>query len=75
MNALSADGGTNWEDALDYANNMAVDPDRATFIIFVTDGDPTFRMTRGEGTNEELVTLEKEEYDEYGRLLRYLQWS
>ena len=75
VNALSADGGTNCEDALDYANNMAVDPDRATFIIFVTDGDPTFRMTRGEGTNEELVTLEKEEYDEYGRLLRYLQWS
>lgn len=70
VNALSSDGGTNWEDALEYANSMAVDSDRATFIIFVTDGDPTFRITRGETTNDNLVTLEKEEY-EGDRLLRY----
>lgn len=47
VNGLSADGGTNWEDALQLANTMEVDPDRATFVIFVTDGNPTFRNTRG----------------------------
>lgn len=47
VNGLSADGGTNWESALRMANQMQVDPDRATFVIFVTDGDPTFRLTRG----------------------------
>ena len=54
VNVLEANGGTNWEDALEYANNMTVDSDRATFIIFVTDGDPTFRISRGEVTNEDL---------------------
>ena len=41
------DGGTNWEYALQIANEMAVESDRATFVIFVTDGNPTFRQTRG----------------------------
>lgn len=39
-------GGTNWEQALKIANEMPVDPERATYVIFVTDGDPTFRVTR-----------------------------
>ncbi len=43
----SPDGGTNWEYALQLANEMAVESDRATFVIFVTDGNPTFRQTRG----------------------------
>jgi len=43
----SPGGGTNWEYALQLANEMAVESDRATFVIFVTDGDPTFRKTRG----------------------------
>ena len=43
---LSANGGTNWDYALQLANEQAVDSGRATFVIFVTDGDPTFRNTR-----------------------------
>ena len=51
VNGLNADGGTNWEKALYLANSQAVDPERATFVIFVTDGDPTFRMSRGDLTD------------------------
>ncbi len=39
-------GGTNWEYALQIANEMSVASDRATFVIFVTDGNPTFRLAR-----------------------------
>ena len=46
-NLPAPDGGTNWEDALQMANEMAVESDRATFVVFVTDGNPTFRQTRG----------------------------
>ena len=56
---LTAYGATNWEEALQYANNMAVDSERATFIVFVTDGNPTVRMTRGNLTNEELEQYEE----------------
>ena len=44
---LTRSGGTNWEDALRMANSMEVDPERATFVIFVTDGNPSYRVTRG----------------------------
>ena len=46
VRGLSANGGTNWDYALQLANEQAVDSGRATFVIFVTDGDPTFRNTR-----------------------------
>ena len=36
---------------------MAVASDRATFVIFITDGNPTFRMTRGEYTDSQLGTI------------------
>lgn len=54
VDGLSADGGTNWEQALQLANQMQVRPDAATFVVFVTDGDPTFRMSRGNVTNNNL---------------------
>ena len=48
-------GGTNWEYALQLANEMSVASDRATYVIFVTDGNPTFRLARqvlsNSGTN------------------------
>ena len=44
---MKAAGGTNWEDALQIANGMDVRPDADTYVIFVTDGDPTVRVTRG----------------------------
>ena len=61
---LGADGGTNWEAALKLANTINVDPERATFVIFVTDGEPTFRYTRGEYSDSELIYPESNsEYD------------
>ena len=38
--------GTNWEHAIKLANEMAVDSGRATFVVFVTDGEPTASQTR-----------------------------
>ena len=55
VNGLSASGGTNWEQALKLANEMDVRSDAATFVVFVTDGDPTFRVSRGDVTNSVLV--------------------
>ncbi len=47
IDGMSANGGTNWEHALQLANQINdLDPERATFVIFITDGNPTFRMTR-----------------------------
>ena len=46
VDSMNSGGGTNWERSLQVANEMAVDPDRATFVVFVTDGNPTWRMTR-----------------------------
>lgn len=58
---LSADGGTNWDHALQLANEENdLDPGRATFVIFVTDGDPTFRNTRMDVTD---LDLQKETND------------
>lgn len=47
------DGNTNWEDALYTANRIPVDPDAATFVVFVSDGDPTTRNTRGNFSDTE----------------------
>ncbi|MBQ6478582.1 MAG: VWA domain-containing protein [Erysipelotrichaceae bacterium] len=49
LGKCTSGGGTNWEKALSIANRIAnSDSDAATFIIFVTDGDPTFRVSRGD---------------------------
>ena len=48
INGLSADGGTNWDDALDDATSVALkknDGD-STHYIFVSDGDPTYHMNQ-----------------------------
>ena len=54
VNGLTADGGTNWEKALQLANQMQVRSDAATFVVFVTDGDPTFRVSRGDVSDSDL---------------------
>lgn len=47
IDGMDALGGTNWEHSLQLANQINdLDPERATFVIFITDGNPTFRMTR-----------------------------
>ena len=46
---MSAGGGTNWEAALAQAETDAKSAgDGDTYIIFVSDGDPTFRMPSGQ---------------------------
>ena len=54
INGLGHSGGTNWEKALKIANEMAVDSGRETFVVFVTDGDPTFRISRMGATDADL---------------------
>ena len=46
--------GTNWEHSLQLANQMNVPSDRSTYIVFITDGEPSVRQTRGDLTNEQL---------------------
>lgn len=46
-----ATGGTNWEDGLTVANQMATRDANQTYIIFVSDGNPTYRNTRGGNQN------------------------
>lgn len=55
VNGLRADGGTNWVDALTKANAKAnEDPNTPTYIIFLSDGEPTYGRdswgTTGNGT-------------------------
>ena len=46
--------GTNWEHSIKLANQMDVDPNRATFIVFITDGEPTASQTRSGVTNGDM---------------------
>ena len=47
VNRLTATGGTNWEDALATANAIQTRDGAEAYVIFVSDGNPTFRNTRG----------------------------
>ncbi len=55
VNALSAEGsrGTNWEDALYFANLVTFPKDYKIYVIFVSDGEPTYRNTREQNGNGE----------------------
>ncbi len=46
VNATSADGGTNWEDALNYAKSINFNDNDPVYIVFVSDGNPTFRVSK-----------------------------
>ena len=51
VSSVQANGGTNWEAALAKAKDLAdakhdEQPDEATYVIFVSDGNPTFRNSR-----------------------------
>lgn len=52
VNNLSADGGTNWEDALKKADNLKTRDGADVYVIFVSDGDPTYRNTN-EGSEQD----------------------
>ena len=65
VDGLGTAGGTNWEKALQVANRMAVDSDAATFVVFVTDGDPTFRVSRGDVADGSLDMTNSQDYEYY----------
>ena len=63
--------GTNWEGALQKANDIdfGTDDKDPTFVIFVSDGSPTFRYTRGDYSNIEnspSYNYRETYYDHYG---------
>ena len=42
----AGDGGTNWESALQTANGVNFNDNDQTFVVFVSDGNPTFRTSQ-----------------------------
>ena len=44
-------GATNWEAALLEANSLEVPQDAPTYVVFVSDGDPTYRLSRVNDTD------------------------
>ena len=46
VNSTRANGGTNWEDALTKANAVTGRDGVAKYIIFISDGDPTYHSTK-----------------------------
>lgn len=57
INGRGATGGTNWEAALKAANEFSFDDEDQTYIIFVSDGNPTFRLTSHEATDDQRVWI------------------
>jgi uncharacterized protein YegL len=53
VNSLTADGGTNWEDGLHDANEIVTREGADVYVIFVSDGNPTYRNTQGDYYNYE----------------------
>ena len=47
VNGLSANGGTNWEAALQQANSISFGDTDPTYVIFFSDGSPTFHASNG----------------------------
>lgn len=47
VNGLTAFGGTNWEAALDAVQELNINSSVPTYVIFVSDGAPTFHVTDG----------------------------
>ena len=47
VNGLNPDGGTNWEAALQQANGISFGDEDPTYVIFFSDGAPTFHSTNG----------------------------
>ena len=65
VNGLNAEGGTNWELSLKLANEMEVRSDAATFVVFITDGDPTYRLSRGNVADGNMDNKTDNNYSRY----------
>jgi pilin isopeptide linkage protein len=70
VNATTADGGTNWEDALTAANNVSFGDNDPVYIIFVSDGNPTFRNSRYNNRANDC-----DEYQGYGNNRTCVRWG
>ena len=46
ISSLKADGGTNWEDALSMVSGISTRSGAEKYIVFVSDGGPTFRNSK-----------------------------
>ena len=66
VNGLTATGGTNWEDALIAADETAVESNRNTYVIFVTDGNPTLRDSWYGGAWSDSETKQYSSYGYFG---------
>ena len=69
VDGLSATGGTNWEAALREANYIQTKSDAKTYVIFVSDGAPTFRVSRGSYSESNIngnVNDDNDYYMSYG---------
>ena len=68
VNGLNANGGTNWEAGIDLANSMTASTYGKTYIVFISDGEPTFRTSRGDLTDSQVAT---DGYDYNGGNIRF----
>lgn len=50
VDGLVAKGGTNWEDALQKVSSVSFGNNEPTYVIFVSDGNPTYRNTADNST-------------------------
>lgn len=62
VDTLSAGGITNWEQALDKANALEVPRDTPTYVIFVSDGDPTVHISRRNLTDRQVYDMQYGDY-------------
>lgn len=69
--AENGDGATNWEAALLKANALEVSQNAPTYVIFVSDGDPTFRNSRMNDTDNTVHNTTQ--VSGYNRYLRYIK--
>lgn len=64
VNGLRANGGTNWVDALTKANEKAKeDPNTPTYVIFLSDGEPTYGRDRWGNTTGNGTTYQDEYFN------------
>ncbi|MBQ6662074.1 MAG: VWA domain-containing protein, partial [Firmicutes bacterium] len=62
---IPANVGTNWEAAMQQGNTVNFNDNDQTFVIFVSDGNPTFRYTEGNYPNHN-NDFNQSYYNQYG---------
>ena len=65
VNRADPEGGTNWEGALQTAKTVDFGDNDQTFVIFVSDGNPSFRFTEGNYPNHN-NDYDRDYYRAYG---------